>query len=54
MEIRKWNIFGWEGNAAHCFANLSNYDLVSNIALKQAWLVGFKEVQNKALDVEMK
>jgi hypothetical protein len=37
-----------------CFANHSNYDLISNIVLKQAWLVSFKEVQNKALDVEMK
>jgi hypothetical protein len=26
----------------------------ANIALKQAWLVGFKEAQNRALDVEMK
>ncbi len=54
MESRQWNLFGWEGNAAHCFANLSYYDSISNRALKQAWLVGFKEVQNRALDVETK
>ncbi len=39
---------------ACCFTNLSDYDSVSNRALKQAWLVGLKKVQNRALDVEMK
>jgi hypothetical protein len=32
--------FWWEGNVACCFTNLSNYDSVSNGALKQAWLAG--------------
>ncbi len=41
MESRWQNLFGWEGNAARCFANLSYYDSISNIVLKQAWLVGF-------------
>jgi hypothetical protein len=54
MESRQWNFFWCEGNATCCFANLSDYDSVSNRALKQAWLVGFKEAQNRALDVEMK
>jgi hypothetical protein len=54
MESRRQNVFWWEGNVACCFANLSNYDSVSNRTLKQVWLVGFKETQNKVLDVEMK
>jgi len=54
MESRQKNFFGWEGNGIRCFANLSYYDSISSITLKQSWLVGFKEAQNKALDVEMK
>jgi hypothetical protein len=54
MESKQQNLFWCEGNAACCFANLSNYDLVPNRALKQAWLAGFKKFQNRALDVEMK
>jgi hypothetical protein len=38
----------------YCSTNLSNYDSISNRTLKQAWLAGFKEAQNRALDVEMK
>jgi len=53
MESRQWNLFWCEGNAA-CFANHFDYDSISNRALKQDWLVGFKEVQDMALDVEMK
>jgi len=52
-ESTQQNLFWCEGNAT-CFANHSNYDSISNKALKQAWLVSFKEVQNKALNVEMK
>jgi len=37
-----------------CFANHFDYDSISNRALKQDWLAGFKEVQDRALDVEMK
>jgi hypothetical protein len=36
------------------FVNLSNYDSISNGALKQAWLASFKEAQIKAIVVEMK
>ncbi len=51
----RWRNFFWcEGNATCCFANHSDYDSISNRALKQAWLVSSKEVQNRALDVEMK
>jgi hypothetical protein len=34
--------------------NLSDFDSISNRALKQAWLASFKEVQIKALVVELK
>jgi hypothetical protein len=34
--------------------SLSDYDSISNRALKQAWLVSFKEVQIKVVVVEMK
>lgn len=34
--------------------NLLDYDLISNDALQQAWLVGFKETQNNASTLEMK
>jgi hypothetical protein len=34
--------------------NLLDYDLISNDALQQAWLAGFKETQNNASTVEMK
>jgi hypothetical protein len=44
MESRRQNVFWWEGNVACCFVNISDYDLVSNRALKQVWLAGFKEV----------
>jgi hypothetical protein len=53
LESRRQNLFWCEGNAT-CFANHSDYDSISNRVLKQAWLVSFKEVQNRALDVEMK
>jgi hypothetical protein len=53
MESRQRNLFWCEGNVA-CFANHFDYDSISNRALKQDWLAGFKEVQNRALDVEMK
>ncbi len=37
------------------FANLYDYDSISKYrVLKQAWLASFKEVQIKALVVEMK
>jgi hypothetical protein len=39
---------------ACCSTNLSNYDSISNRALKQALLARFKEAQNSCLDVEMK
>jgi len=54
VELRRRYLFWCEGNAACCFANLSNYDSISNRALKQAWLASFKKAQNRALDVEMK
>jgi len=54
VESRQRISFWWESNAICCYANLSDYDSVSNGALKQAWLAGFKEAQNRALDVEMK
>jgi hypothetical protein len=54
VELRQRYLFWCEGNAACCFANLSNYDSISNRALKQAWLASFKKAQNRALDVEMK
>jgi hypothetical protein len=38
---RQWKKNWWEGNAI-CFANLFNYDSISNKALKQAWLPSFK------------
>jgi hypothetical protein len=48
-----WNqdneFFLWEGNTTCCSINFSNYDSISNKALKHAWLA-----QNKALDVEMR
>ncbi len=37
-----------------CFANHFDYDSISNKTLKQTWLASFKEVQNRALDVQMK
>jgi hypothetical protein len=43
-----------EGNAACCSINFFDFDSISNRTLKQAWLAGFKEPQNKCLDVEMK
>ncbi len=42
VESRRWKKIWWEGNAACCSANLSDYDLVSIKALKQAWLASFK------------
>ncbi len=54
MESREQNHFWCEGNAACCSTNLYDYDSISNRALKQAWLAGFKEAQNRCLDVEMK
>jgi len=44
----------WEGNATYYSANLFYYDSISNRALKQGWLASFKEVQNRALYVEIK
>ncbi len=41
VESRRWKKIWWESNVACCYANLSNYDSVSNRALKQAWLAGF-------------
>ncbi len=46
--------FWWEGNPFCFHINLLDYDLISNDALQQAWLVGFKEIQNNAFNVEMK
>ncbi len=53
MESRRWNLFWCEGNVTCCSTNLSDYDSVSNKALKKALLAGFKKAQNRALDVEM-
>ncbi len=50
----RWHHFCCEGYAACCSTNFFYFDLISNRALKQAWLAGFKEAQNRALDVEMK
>jgi hypothetical protein len=41
VESRQWKKIWWEGNVACCYANLSNYDSISNRVLKQAWLAGF-------------
>ncbi len=54
VESRQQNYFCCKGHAACCSTNLYDYDSISNRALKQAWLVGFKKAQHRALDVELK
>ena len=54
QESGQRRIFWWKGNSTSCEYNLQDYASISNDALGEAWLSGFRLAQERACYVEMK